>query len=96
MKVYVIVGASLCSSGFEPSVSPYGVKSTLEKAQEELKVIKDEIIEDYESEYGDEYEDDELCYNLRESENGFSISFDNDDEYVYNIKVVEIDYEEVE
>jgi hypothetical protein len=72
MKVYVVVGVY---SGDEIStiLSNYGVKSTLEKAKEELQIIKQETLEQIK-------DNDCLDAEIIESELGLRIIYDNDDE----------------
>ena len=84
MKVYVVVG---CYSGNEVStiLSSYGVKSTLEKAQHELQLIKEETLQDC--------EENDIDAEIIESELGLHIIYDNDDEEIYNIEERVVDYE---
>ena len=84
MKVYVVVG---CYSGNEVStiLSNYGVKSTLEKAQHELQLIKEETLQDC--------EENDIDAEIIESELGLRIIYDNDDEEIYNIEERVVDYE---
>lgn len=85
MKVYIVVGVY---SGDEIGtlLSQYGVKSTLEKAKEELQIIKQETLEQIKN-------DDCLNAEIIESELGLRIIYDNDDEEIYNIEERVIDYE---
>ena len=85
MKVYVVVGVY---SGDEIStiLSNYGVKSTLEKAKEELHIIKQETLEQIK-------DNDCLDAEIIESELGLRIIYDNDDEEIYNIEERVVDYE---
>ena len=85
MKVYVVVGVY---SGDEIStiLSNYGVKSTLEKAKEELQIIKQETLEQIK-------DNDCLDAEIIESELGLHIIYDNDDEEIYNIEERVVDYE---
>lgn len=84
MKVYVVVGVY---SGDEIStiLSNYGVKSTLEKAKEELQIIKQETLRDC--------EESGINAEIIESELGLRIIYDNDDEEIYNIEERVVDYE---
>lgn len=86
MKVYVVVGLY---NGDEMStlLSQYGVKSTLEKAKEELQIIKKETLEQIKN-------NDCLNAEIIESELSLHIIYDNDDEEIYNIEERVIDYEE--
>ena len=85
MKVYVVVSVY---SGDEIStiLSNYGVKSTLEKAKEELHIIKQETLEQIK-------DNDCLDAEIIESELGLRIIYDNDDEEIYNIEERVVDYE---
>ena len=85
MKVYVVVGVY---SGDEIStiLSNYGVKSTLEKAKEELQIIKQETLEQIK-------DNDCLDAEIIEIELGLRIIYDNDDEEIYNIEERVVDYE---
>ena len=85
MKVYVVVGVY---SGDEIStiLSNYVVKSTLEKAKEELQIIKQETLEQIK-------DNDCLDAEIIESELGLRIIYDNDDEEIYNIEERVVDYE---
>lgn len=84
-KVYIITGAYLCSDDLGVNLSNYCVKSTLEKAKEELRLIKKETIEDL--------EENDVDYDLVETEKCLKFYYDNDDIDIYEIFERNIDEE---
>lgn len=84
-KVYIIASAVLGGDDLCACVPTYSVKSTLEKAKEELENIKIELMEEYE--YGN------FEYEVVETENSIKFYYDNGDIDVYEIFERNIDEE---
>ena len=87
MKVYVVVGFFNGNDSYY-ILSRYGVKSTLEKAQEELKIIKREILEELENN-----NIDVNSIEIKENDTRLTIIYGNDDVELYQIEERELDYE---
>ena len=73
-KVYIVVGTMLQNEVYSV-ISKYGVKSTMEKAQKELEIVKNEILEN---------EKDRIM-EIKEKNNGFEVIYDNDDLEIWQI-----------
>lgn len=73
-KVYIVVGTMLGNEVYSV-ISKYGVKSTMEKAQKELEIVKNEILEN---------EKDRIM-EIKEKNNGFEVIYDNDDLEIWQI-----------
>ena len=92
-KVYVVLGHYLSNSTSNNSysiLSEYSIKSTLEKAQEELKLIKNEIIADYVEYNGLDINN----LDIKETANGLEIIYGNEDVEEYKIEERFIDLED--
>ena len=92
-KVYVVLGHYLSNSTSNNSysiLSEYSIKSTLEKAQEELKLIKKEIIADYVDYNGLDINN----LDIEETANGLKIVYGNEDIEEYKIEERFIDLED--
>lgn len=46
MKVYIVVGLIISNDDIFPSISKYGIKSNIQSAKDELKLITKELRED--------------------------------------------------
>ena len=92
-KVYVVLGHYLSNSTSNESYSilgKYSIKSTLEKAQEELKLIKKEIIADYVDYNGLDINN----LDIKETANSLEIVYGNEDIEEYKIEERFIDLED--
>ena len=92
-KVYVVLGHYLSNNTSNNSysiLSEYSIKSTLEKAQEELKLIKNEIIADYVEYNGLDINN----LDIKETANGLKIIYGNEDVEEYIIEERFIDLED--
>lgn len=73
-KVYIVVGTMLQNEVYSV-ISKYGVKSTMEKAQKELEIVKNEILEN----------EKDRTMEIKEKNNGFEVIYDNDDLEIWQI-----------
>lgn len=73
-KVYIVVGTLLGNEVYSV-ISKYGVKSTMEKAQKELEIVKNEILEN----------EKDRTMEIKEKNNGFEVIYDNDDLEIWQI-----------
>jgi len=73
-KVYIVVGTMLQNEVYSV-ISKYGVKSTIEKAQKELEIVKNEILEN----------EKDRTMEIKEKNNGFEVIYDNDDLEIWQI-----------